>query len=140
MVFRFGLGNLPLEPPDNSSALLTEQPDGPSAFYSPADFASIGTQRVGEAQVVPAQFRRRVRRVWPPSSNPGQGGGLAPGGGSVTEIPMPESWKTLGALLQLLPDIHPMAPSRRGGGRDNKYRRCIQAANGDTDGIAISWQ
>ena len=107
MVFRFGLGNLPLEPPDDPSALLTEQPDDPSALYSPADLASIAMQRVGEPQVVPAQFRNPVRRMWPPGSYPGQGGGLAPGGGPVTEIPIPEWWKTWGpALQEILPSIH----------------------------------
>lgn len=150
MAFRFGLANLPLEPPDDPSALLTEQRDDPSALHSPADFVSIGMQRAAEAQVVPAQFRNSVRRMWPSSSYPGQGGGLASGGGPVTEIPMPESWRRWGPLLpeilqRLHPSVaigralsgaddslHPMAASRLGGGRDNKYRRCIRAANGDT--------
>jgi hypothetical protein len=109
MVFRYGLSNLPLEPPDNPGALLTDQPDDPSALYSPADIASIGMQRAGQGQVVPARFGFRPR--------PGQGplgpfpnqGGLAPGGGQLPDIPIPEAWKTLWPMLQLLPSFHPMA-------------------------------
>jgi hypothetical protein len=106
MVFRIGLSNLPLEPPDNPSTLLTEQRDDPSALYSPADFVSIGMQRVGEPQIVPAQFRSLGRQVAPPGFYPGQGRGLAPGGGRVTEIPMPEWWKTWGpAVQEMLPSV-----------------------------------
>jgi hypothetical protein len=97
--FQYGLNNLPDEPPDD-----------PNILFSPNGFTSIGTQRAAQAQVVPAQFRNSVRRMWSPGSYPGQGGGLAPGGGPVTEIPMPEWWKTWGPVLQeILPDLHPMA-------------------------------
>ena len=120
MAFRFGLSNLPLEPPDDPSALLTEQPDDLDTLFSPNGFTSIGMQRAARAQVVPAQLRLPVRRMPPPGSYPGQGGGLAPGGGPVTEIPMPEWWKTwgpaLGAIAQSLPSL--MTGSGSGAERD----------------------
>jgi hypothetical protein len=97
--FQYGLNNLPVEPPDD-----------PNTLFSPSGFTSIGMQRAGEAQVVPAQFRSLGRQVAPPPGYyPDQGRGLAPGGGPVTEIPIPQAWKLwgpiLGAGVQFLPNI-----------------------------------
>jgi hypothetical protein len=92
--FQYGLNDLPLEPPDD-----------PNTLFSPNGFTSIGMQRAGSAQVIPAQFRVLGRGMQPPGWYPNQGRGLAPGGGPVTEIPMPEAWKTLKTWGPLLPEI-----------------------------------
>jgi hypothetical protein len=90
----YGLSDLPPPPPDDFNPL-----------YPANDLASIGMQRAGEAQVVPAQFRGLQRGIWP--THPVQGG-LAPGGGQLPEIPMPEWWKKWGPVLQeILPRITP---------------------------------
>jgi hypothetical protein len=92
--FQYGLNDLPLEPPDD-----------PNTLFSPNGFTSIGMQRAGSAQVIPAQFKVLGRGMQPPGWYPNQGRGLAPGGGPVTEIPMPEAWKTLKKWGPLLPEI-----------------------------------
>lgn len=88
--FQYGLNNLPVEPPDD-----------PNTLFSPNGFTSIGMQRVGQAQVVPAQFRVPLRRPLPHPAQPG----LAPGGGQLPEIPVPAWWKFVGPMLQVLPRI-----------------------------------
>jgi hypothetical protein len=92
--FQYGLNDLPLEPPDD-----------PNTLFSPNGFTSIGMQRAGSAQVIPAQIRVPGPGMQPPGWYPNQGRGLAPGGGPVTEIPMPEAWKTLKTWGPLLPEI-----------------------------------
>lgn len=88
--------------------LLLEPSDDPNTLFSPNGLTSIGMQRAAQAQVVPAQFRTLERGMQPPGSHPGQGGGPAPGGGPVTEIPIPEWWKTWGpALPEILRSLHP---------------------------------
>jgi hypothetical protein len=93
---RYGLNNLQEEPPDD-----------PNSLFSSDGFTSIEMPGAGEAQVIPAQFRNGPR-TWPPGAYPGQGGGLAPGGGPVTEIPMPGWWKKWGPVLpEILLNLHP---------------------------------
>lgn len=116
----YGLSDLPAPPPDDFNPL-----------YPPNDLASMGMQRAGEAQLVPAGFRLPLRRMSPPY--PTQGG-LAPGGGQLPEIPVPDWWKTwgpaLGTGLQILPSIAAGRARRRGGGAT---RSRSQARDGDGD-------
>jgi len=120
MGFPIGLSNLPLEPPDDFNQLYPYGEGAPTA----------GMPRAGEAQFVPAQFRSLGRGLQPPRYYPGQSGelapgvGLAPGGGPVTEIPVPEWWRRWGpALPEILRSLHPSVFMDRalGGPDDSVY-------------------
>lgn len=106
--FQYGLSDLPVEPPDD-----------PNTLFSPNGFTAIGMQRAGQAQHMPAQFRLPARRMPPPY--PGQHG-LAPGGGQLPEIPVPEWWKFVGPMLQILPRM----ATGSGGGAERETPECKQ--------------
>jgi hypothetical protein len=121
-LFQYGLNDLPLEPPDD-----------PNILFSPNGFTSIRMQRAAGTQVIPVQFRSLGRQVAPPGFYSGQGRGLAPGGGPVTEIPMPELWKTWGPVLGAIAKTLPSLMTGSGSGADSDTPECEQQWAGARD-------
>ena len=104
--FPYGLGDLPMEPPDTFN--------GPYPGSRPN---AMGMPSLGVPRIVQAGVRWPFPQRLPPG--PWQMPGQQPSPGRMAQTP--EWWRTLGAMLQLLPR---MATGSFGGGGEDEDPEC----------------